>query len=175
MTTEYPGAGRELDRMIGERLMGFEIGEVEPGRWVVFSHGQQVSGRCHTERGALDYIPRYSTSMAAAWLVVEECYRRWPRQITITLRPSRADGIDICGVVIHAAERPAEGVMEAASEPLNAAPLAICIAALRALDATTAERAQTGPLSSDGEAGPGGTDQGGAVDRSTSAGNATAL
>lgn len=65
-------AGRGMDRLIFERVMGFD-----PSWWTDDWHGHYVqttrSGRVHLARS-----PEYSTRMSAAWEVVEAVQTQHP-------------------------------------------------------------------------------------------------
>lgn len=136
MSKEYPPAGRELDRIVADRLMGlrprsFTVLEGTPHARMYWRledrDGDSVVGRCDTDANistSLDDVwedccPNYSTEIAAAWEVRDEIKRRW-------------DGLVI---------RDEPGVLEVSviRHPRSYfdcdIPAAICLAALRALDA----------------------------------------
>ena len=54
-------AGRELDALVAERVMGLTLGTV----------GTQLY---YEGNGSLEILPRYSTDIAAAWEVVEKMH-----------------------------------------------------------------------------------------------------
>ena len=62
-------AGEEMDRLVAEKIMGIEPPEVIPDAgWL--GGGYVVNGGC---REAIEiFYARYSTDIAAAWLVVEK-------------------------------------------------------------------------------------------------------
>jgi hypothetical protein len=70
-------AGRELDALIAEKVMGFAweifpddryaIMRVPGTNWCAADHSYGDDGTRYTE-----FLPAYSTDLAAAWLVVEK-------------------------------------------------------------------------------------------------------
>lgn len=141
--TGYPRAGRELDRIVGARLLGYTVEALHGGtRWALFRHGEQVTGRCHSERGALDYLPRYSTQISAAWAVAEEAKQRWGG-VWVSDRLGQSP---VARVGSHAYRSPvATG---------DTVPEALCRAALLALDAEAALEPHN-PVATAGLAGAG--------------------
>lgn len=132
----YPPAGRDLDRLVAERLMGYRtepwITGDEVTHWLLVAPDNEWVSRGgedgpHLWRNEVDAwadCPEFSTDIAAAWLVRDEIKRRWG------------------GLVI----RDEPGVLEVSviRHPRSYfdcdVPAAICLAALWALDATVGER-----------------------------------
>jgi len=104
-------SGRELDAKIAERLMGFtDVIPIPTGVYEGSEHG-----------GVWTEIPRYSTDIAEAWKVVEKVKDLWPdiewihkeNIWRVTMMVSGPDFIE---------------------EEAGTAPLAICLAALKATE-----------------------------------------
>ena len=117
-------AGRELDALVAEKVMGSA------------SHARashDVPGlTCSLCREAA--LP-YSTSIAAAWEVVEKLSDKWEMNLR-TILPARDYVCEFKLVVknkcIVDAQHPFEHVW---NNPVDTAPLAICLAALKAVGA----------------------------------------
>lgn len=120
-------AGRELDALIAEKVMGWtnvaerrntftRPGALIPSDWRGWS-GDTPNG----EREQL--IPPYSTDIAAAWQVVERFSAKW---IDIVYRPDAGWWVTIDG----------RGHGNAGGAIEKTLPLAICLAALKALGIT---------------------------------------
>jgi len=125
-------AGRELDALIAEKVMGYEVG------WGI----QSVSGGIRTRKNpqALHAhadgevvrvdLPHYSTQIADAWLVVER-FRRGTEPVDVAccvdLHISDWCTVPDCFVKIYS---PALAPVDAHA---NEMPLAICLAALKAV------------------------------------------
>lgn len=121
-------AGRELDALVAEKIMG-----LGPERWdppCFWYHttddAEPRSGWCYTCSKAICEVPgeprRYSTSISDAWLVVEKMAAH-PTNWYFMVGPdgyltaeNGGSGFDICA---------------------DTAPLAICLAALRATGGLT--------------------------------------
>jgi len=110
-------AGRELDALVAERL-GFtikEIAGIDAGGKTVRLQRISLGNRGHK------VIPYYSTSIAAAWELVEEGRKRVSLEVEFSLFANEDGTWD------------AEfGMNEAVSAPT--APLAICLAFLKATE-----------------------------------------
>lgn len=105
-------AGRELDAWIAEKVMGNPPPVVPPGVWPQELHSWQ------------DRLPLYSTDIAAAWEVVEKL-----KSLGFKVGVDE-EGSDLAACVVAKSERGIVHVI--ASETAATAPLAICLAALRA-------------------------------------------
>ena len=100
---------RELDALVAEKVMGWRRRE---GRWL-------VPDRVYSRRNC----PRYSTSIAAAWQVVE----RFEERVAIE-GPVTTSDIWRCSIWTSWDENRESSVADTTS-----APRAICLAALRAV------------------------------------------
>jgi hypothetical protein len=130
------GAGREMDAMVAHRVMGWRVSALNTSphnggkneiRGLVDS---RIGGGCtieHPEWETSYYIstkceiPPYSTEIAAAWMVVEMMRDRFGAEFLFTfnrLGDARAKFTDPVGTNWHVADT---------------APLAICLAALKAV------------------------------------------
>jgi hypothetical protein len=105
-------AGPEMDRAIVERLMAKE----PPGPLVDF---------VRTEEGLKAVYPNYSTDIGAAWLVVEKM-----REQTHFINVEWTDSKWYCRIIW-----PPFGEWHQIANSADTAPLAICRAALAALEA----------------------------------------
>lgn len=109
--------GRELDALVAEKVMGWTKLE---GRWARIFPGVEGDTICANLDGS---IPSYSTDIAAAWQVVVEKFVNDGFRIhyDINYGVERRTGwsVVINGIVYH--------------EFSNTAPLAICLAALKAV------------------------------------------
>jgi len=110
-------AGRELDALIAEKVMDEKIGS---GHRSMIVHGPFEECDCisHDEAGVL---PRYSTQIADAWLVVEKMRERSFRWV-INSENHNWD--------IYLEDRR----MGRGEGHTTTAPLAICLAALNAME-----------------------------------------
>ena len=156
MATPERTAGRELDAMIAERVMGLTPDRFDPV-CIVRRHTTDEAeydrilgwgGWCYTCRKPISETakvpPHYSTDIAAAFQVVEAMRAklpvffelRWSGSITHSADKVESQGhwvarfADMGGQAFVAADTPAE---------------AICLAALKALDAAAPQRAVEGP------------------------------
>ena len=124
---EIMDAGRKLDELVAERVMGHRRLE-EPSRVdVPASLGEQKYERIFNWKinGTLmEYPPQYSTSIDDAWMVMERL-RKMPRFEIVDIR-LRGEG----GVAIMT---PCGNLMDCLVIA-DTAPLAICLAALKAVD-----------------------------------------
>lgn len=141
-------AGRELDALVAERVFGGPPVSAAPYaflRTATGSHpgygpcdGFGPKGECSVCTGLLEHdVPAYSTSMAAAWEVVEAMRARGPRFWW---------GIETAGWNVPDAQRARlfEGSVAIADGEAETAPLAICRAALAALPDAAAPPEQEG-------------------------------
>lgn len=122
-------AGRELDALIAERVMWLMVKPIT----VIGAHGavsdigtvgeryKMADGRMGVPARA---IPAYSTEIAAAWEVVERLATCHPTLERFTL-PDRW----CCAMQLNA------DTISSVAEYADSAPLAICLAALRAVGA----------------------------------------
>lgn len=122
-------AGRELDAAIAERVMGWTNCRV---RVMYDARGlPSYGGGTPPEGGKKRPYPAYSTDIAAAWSVVE----RFVRDTRFHLDSLGFDGEEWrCAIGHDNDEGDADGWSFAEA---NTAPLAICLAALKALAPTT--------------------------------------
>ena len=102
-------AGRELDAMIAEKVMGVEV------NWREIRRTEAAGGNYRELVGT----PRYSTDIAAAWEVVT----RFANERYYVRLELDADGV--WWAQIGSAE----------DAPAKSPPLAICLAALKAMEA----------------------------------------
>jgi len=117
-------AGRELDALVAERVMGWS--NISRGADGDDAYGWNASLSGHVPPHGRIQIPKYSTNIAAAWEVVE---KRLSTDGHFAFWPSVAG----FSVAYH-------GIRTWDSEPVwevwaETAPLAICRAALRAVGA----------------------------------------
>lgn len=115
-------AGRELDAMIAEKVMGWapvlHYGERGTGYWA--PSGCESDGAWVTDGD----VPFYSADMAAAWEVVEEMARRgWKVDVQSRCPPRWAVHVNF-----------ALPITGRVFERSDSAPHAICLAALKALE-----------------------------------------
>ena len=110
-------ASRELDALVAEKVMGWERPSDPSWSYPAYMHDQ----------------PAYSTSIADAWLVVEKLSDKWEMNLR-TILPARDYVCEFKLVVknkcIVDAQHPFEHVW---NNPVDTAPLAICLAALKAV------------------------------------------
>lgn len=142
-------AGRELDALIAEKLFGWKV------RWDAmppegFDHAVEVWApgweadkparyawcdewpqTCASLPAGAVSLPTYSTNIAAAWQVVEAFRARGPR-FWWSLETAGWNVLDAQGVRLF------EGSVAIADGGANTMPLAICRAALAALETTDA-------------------------------------
>lgn len=108
--------GRELDALVAEKVMGWtgiENDNLDGTDWYA---GSPPGSEGHAE------VPAFSTDISAAWEVVEEVNRK-----------------NVYGFRLH---NPGNGVWEASWNVLAegmSAPLAICLAALKAVGVEVSE------------------------------------
>jgi len=124
-----PTAGGEMDALVAERVMGWtrHPEKMHP------SDNRTIGGVLYCmpgyppyDAGGANVVPYYSTDIAAAWQVVE--HFKW-RGVSLTIHPySSSKGYRV-GVAIGPAE-------EWDYATADTAPLAICLAALKAAAAT---------------------------------------
>lgn len=112
-------AGREFDCLIAEKVMG----------WTEVGNGQSAdcdfAGKRPGAKFWGDTIPRYSTEIGKAWLVVEPIRGKIGARRNLFFRIPSQTGIDIWSA--DSADMK-NGIMLSSAE---SAPLAICRAALR--------------------------------------------
>jgi hypothetical protein len=112
-------AGRDLDALVAEKVMGHEVHR--DVRWrepAILGPGQRIANTP---------MPRYSTDIAAAWAVIQKLMET---HFMYSLNASHESG-HWC-VFYPASGSPVEG------EYADTAPLAICRAALAAVEARDA-------------------------------------
>ena len=120
-------ASRELDALVAEKVFRLEVCRCEQPSSCGFGP-QQCAFGCG------GWIPlAHSTSIAAAWLVVEKLSDKWEMNLR-TILPARDYVCEFKLVVknkcIVDAQHPFEHVW---NNPVDTAPLAICLAALKAV------------------------------------------
>jgi hypothetical protein len=121
-------AGRELDTIVAERVMGWincgQLGNEWGGQWGGCPpYWSQYGDRCLL-------IPSYSTDIAAAWLVVEKLRTEGLHlQMNDTLSAYRARFFTVASTVKWDQESADGAYYQFASTPAHA----ICLAALKAL------------------------------------------
>lgn len=114
-------AGRELDALIAEKVMGWTWDE---------STAWSPSGGRNSRTGRPDdpwwWLPHYSTDIAAAW----EVFEKIPMTIYAPHASLAAGEYENVDQWVAEARLPSK---ESISESADTAPLAICLAALKAL------------------------------------------
>jgi hypothetical protein len=124
--TETIAAGRELDALVAEKVMGWQRGRRYGngnGEWI-------IDGKTSVSR-TWDSTPHYSTDIAAAWLVVERTTRErdWRWQISVVRGLAHVWLVPIWHAATEADLRAQPDYMVED----ETAPLAICRAALVAI------------------------------------------
>lgn len=102
MSEEPTPTGRDLDRVVAEKIMEWSIYHYDKGHPnncyymlmdssfnpVVFSQKQNW-GQRKTEQEAWDDVPRFSEDIEAAWQIVEEMERRgWSYDLNSIFKPA---------------------------------------------------------------------------------------
>lgn len=103
-----PVAGRELDALVAEKVMGHRVINMVDGPWEVLSVGHG------------DWLRSYSSDIASAWEVIESPACEGGHKVSLSCEHD----IWLCSISGHEAEA-------------FTAPLAICLAALKAVEQTT--------------------------------------
>ena len=133
MSDEMP-AGRELDALVAEKVMLWSGVENRPDRMSTYLGGDGWSGYRQDQSDGLSDVPYYSTTVGAAWLLVEGLHGDW--FCSIQERPVEYD--EWACTFDHRGGGPSvEG-------SANTPALAICRAALKAVGRT---RSLVPPLS----------------------------
>lgn len=120
-------AGRALDRLIAEKVMGCHVTKRPKGTFDLIVPGGVNSVDWVEEEGAWSGMPSYSTDISSAWEVVERILaieKKKKTYLPVFLVEAAPDG---CSAVLQV-EMGCQIVIENAST----APLAICRAALKA-------------------------------------------
>lgn len=124
--------GRELDALVAEKVMGLHvqrnedlIQDIDKWRNHPYTAALVKYGAYLTEKGSLEH---YSTSIAAAWEVVD--HLRKTRNLAISLHDGHWDN-DAEGTWIATFETP--GHVDVAESRGESSPHAICLAALKAV------------------------------------------
>lgn len=107
-------ASRELDATIAEKVMGWTLRGEHP----IFGSPVYATGHSDT------LLPKFSTDIAAAWTVVEQIKAEWIVTMEIDEHVTRV------GFGKNYASTPIEF-----SQSAKTTPLAICLAALKAVGA----------------------------------------
>lgn len=114
-------AGRELDALVAEKVMGWEPG---PGGIHLFPPKDEPNRKRFTRwngEARVTEIPHYSTDIAAAWEVVEKLGHKFQMFLNTRGKWTEAD-------FVHWPDN-LKGYVAASADT---APLAICLAALKA-------------------------------------------
>ena len=111
-------AGREMDALIAEKVMGTPKGD-RPGEWL----NEKGNWLCDT-----DELPPYSTSISAAWEVVEKLNKHCFHIMRFTF--GEKEGVALESVWYRATFDYSEKIFVEAPS----APLAICRSALKAVE-----------------------------------------
>lgn len=122
--SDKPQAGPEIDALIAEKVMGLEVSrEVHPFKY----HNVELD----KERGGVwsSPIPAYSTDIAAAWEVVKKIGK--PIEIRVD-----ADEVSVSNHTCESIPLPGWNWHQHVLEAAPTAPLAICRAALKAIELT---------------------------------------
>lgn len=115
-------AGRELDALVAEKVMGFSPVEWsgQPGDMALVYGDQETGG----------IVPRYSTNVGAAWQVVEKMSAlSW--RATVCWAPADAWNAEERAVVTYSGGETNQDDIEAIAPTV---PLAICLAALKVVE-----------------------------------------
>jgi len=120
MNTNTP-AGRELDALIAEKLLGFEVCRNEKGGW---SLGRPDYWDDRGSSELLNPLPSYSDDGAAVWDVVAWATNQ-RLEMKIGRAPGRSESSWSCWFERDGTHFYAEG---------ETAPHAICLAALKAIE-----------------------------------------
>ena len=123
-------AWRKLDALVGKRVMGVEPTRVD-GDMQVFTVWRQIlmAGDYFitTDEGT-EELPHYSTDIAAAWRVVEHMRAHYDRQLE-----ARPYSLKVSDGQYRVGIRDVHVELDYATAPT--APHAICLAALKAVEA----------------------------------------
>ncbi len=128
-------AGRELDALVAENVMGWHV--YESGRCSLMARqtlpdGDEIEHIIATTHPweTADYSP--STDIAAAWQVVEKLMEKgW----TVTLAPRQFEKYPENRFKFHGCRMVGDPqTMQSFSDHADTAPLAICLAALKAVN-----------------------------------------
>lgn len=150
-------AGRELDALVAEKVMGYlERVVVRKGRSLKTAEGPRIAfrhspdrfdlgeySRHWTEDGtkiycgspfSIHFAPRYSVEIAAAWRVVEKIRKSVPKQtatqtFSFQLCQTGTPGGWHCSFVVNDGDWSTQAYVD----EIATAPLAICLAALKAV------------------------------------------
>ena len=115
-------AGRELDALIAEKVLG--LSGVRDGKsWL---YGDNWT---HNKEGVLCLVPHYSTQIADAWLVVEKLHN----DSVGIIRVSNGDGDSYDCDILPYLPKEMDGCSHA-HITAESWPLAICLAALKAVE-----------------------------------------
>ena len=129
---------RELDALVAEKVMGWEWWiHIESdarfialgGGWVSHLHPKKASGKEPVDWDVINRacdLPRYSTDISAAWQVVENVERRFAAVQVIWEGP-------IYGARCIIRDEDGGAYSTEADKRAKTVPLAICLAALKAL------------------------------------------
>jgi hypothetical protein len=115
-------AGRELDALIAEKVMGWTYKTFPDGVLPHVKHWHGPNDEC--------LLPCYSISIAAAWQVVGLLSKEW--KFDLEYYPGLNNEPDWCAMFFN--NRDSFGNVGAFAASADTAPLAICLAALRAIE-----------------------------------------
>jgi hypothetical protein len=119
MSYDTMPAGREMDALVAEKVMGKGETKTIGGIYCGPPEGEaEAMAKLHADT---DKVPRYSTDIAAAWEVVQKA-------ADVTVAKEREFKNAPWNVVLHFHDRKGQGFG-------HTTPLAICRAALKAMDA----------------------------------------
>lgn len=134
--------GRELDALIAEKVMGVKVVDWPTGREYPVASALALKALSDTQESR---IPHYSTSIADAWLVVEKLAQNYHKDTGIGSGYSghgfvlehcteNSEGRWICRLPSTVCAPPYEEMDSfAVYQTADTAPLAICLAALKAV------------------------------------------
>ena len=122
MAKEMP-AGREMDALIAEKIMGYTLSELSLPAYPKYKLFDIESGEFS---GYVKEVPHYSTDIAASWEVTEKItdQKHWAFKLR------RLPGKDYMACFIRLTKT---GRDDFESKPSKTAPFAICRAALKAM------------------------------------------
>lgn len=116
-------AGRDLDKLIAERIMGYRFCTLHP--WAEDKFDGYI--RCDECGDYAPYWKPYSTDIAAAWKVVDSISIEWGISLT---------GVGMVWRCLFG-KRTDIGDGHKVEAEADTAPLAICLAALKAISTST--------------------------------------
>ena len=120
-------AGRELDALIAERVMGLEICSDSSKPHLMYHDKVRLrqNAVCLSHGLARTAVPRYSTNIASAWLIRDRLHQL---KFILSVRDDASAAVVWCDIF-----RPGISKEFVVRDFAPTAPLAICKAALRAI------------------------------------------